>query len=88
MENFSGALRLVGTDDHINPSQACIKPVEVKRKENPTNSKVRIELESDGSYMEINDAGEKEVLETAKITLNDCLACRLVFHYFFKQFIS
>jgi hypothetical protein len=25
---FSGAVRLVGLDDHISPSQACIKPVQ------------------------------------------------------------
>jgi hypothetical protein len=25
---FSGAVRLVGLDDHITPSQACVKPVQ------------------------------------------------------------
>jgi hypothetical protein len=25
---FSGAVRLVGLDDHISPSQACVKPVQ------------------------------------------------------------
>jgi iron only hydrogenase large subunit-like protein len=38
--------------------------------------RARIELDDDGmGVVEIDAAGEKNKLETAKITLNDCLAC-------------
>eukprot|EP01132_Coremiostelium_polycephalum_P001547 gene1547-1954_t len=42
----------------------------------PSQSKEsKIEIESDGSYVELTNDGTKKSLEKAKITLNDCLAC-------------
>ncbi len=41
-EKFSGALQLTGFDDYLQPSQACIKPILVKKDEKP-ESGVRME---------------------------------------------
>lgn len=71
--NFSTAIKLADLD-YISPSQACIKPEIIQKKGEKKN--VRIEVKQDGTYLEIGDKGEGEVLESAKITLNDCLACR------------
>jgi iron only hydrogenase large subunit-like protein len=68
---YSATMQLAGTDDHITPSQVCIKPVPVAKRD---ASKVRIALEDDGRLMETDDSGRRE-LQPAKITLNDCLAC-------------
>jgi len=75
---FSGILQLTGLDDFISPGQACIKPSLVQPR--PSSSKdlkrARIELDDDsGAVVEIDPSGQKNALETAKITLNDCLAC-------------
>ncbi|XP_057717658.1 cytosolic Fe-S cluster assembly factor narfl isoform X2 [Corythoichthys intestinalis] len=70
---FSGVLQLTDLDDFITPSQECIKPVKVEKKQG--KSVAKIQIEDDGSYVQVNPAGEKEKLEKAKITLNDCLAC-------------
>lgn len=35
----------------------------------------KIQIEDDGTYIQINQDGGKKKLEKAKITLNDCLAC-------------
>ncbi len=87
MEDFSGVLRLTGLDDFISPGQACIKPQLTNQRKLPPaepiaaairSKRAKIEIEDDGSYVEISGTGNKEVLETAKITLNDCLACRHV----------
>jgi hypothetical protein len=37
---------------------------------------VRIEVEADGTYLEIKEDGSKAALKPTKISLNDCLACR------------
>eukprot|EP00049_Salpingoeca_infusionum_P005647 m.94919 g.94919 ORF g.94919 m.94919 type:complete len:455 (+) comp13033_c0_seq10:201-1565(+) len=64
-------MRLAG-DDFIAPSQACIKPVEITRKEGKL---AKVEIEADGSYVQVNKEGDKVKLEKAKISLTDCLAC-------------
>lgn len=38
--------------------------------------KASIEIDDDGSYLQIENDGRSKKLEKAKITLNDCLACR------------
>ncbi|KFV18488.1 Cytosolic Fe-S cluster assembly factor NARFL, partial [Tauraco erythrolophus] len=53
--------------------QECIKPVKVEKK--PGKAAAKIRIEADGSYFQINQDGEAQKLEKAKITLNDCLAC-------------
>ncbi|KAG8007001.1 Cytosolic Fe-S cluster assembly factor NARFL [Nibea albiflora] len=71
--HFSGVLQLTDLDDFITPSQECIKPVKVEKKEG--KSVAKIEIEDDGSYVQVNQDGGKQKLGKAKITLNDCLAC-------------
>eukprot|EP00053_Salpingoeca_punica_P003240 m.42009 g.42009 ORF g.42009 m.42009 type:complete len:481 (-) comp12062_c0_seq2:200-1642(-) len=63
------ALRLTDLNDFIAPSQACIKPVEVKKVDAPKAAKIAIE--ADGFPMPAGDVK----LQKATITLNDCLAC-------------
>ncbi|XP_017277336.1 cytosolic Fe-S cluster assembly factor narfl [Kryptolebias marmoratus] len=70
---FSGVLQLTDLDDFITPSQECVKPVKVEKKQG--KSVARIQIEDDGSYVQVNQDGGKQKLERAKITLNDCLAC-------------
>ncbi|KYR00286.1 nuclear prelamin A recognition factor-like protein [Tieghemostelium lacteum] len=69
---FSSILKLTDLD-YIIPSQTCIKPVEIEKSAIP--SKSTIEIESDGTYFERTETGEKKSLEKVGITLNDCLAC-------------
>ncbi|XP_051160482.1 probable cytosolic Fe-S cluster assembly factor GK14772 [Leptopilina boulardi] len=69
---FSGTLQLTNLDDFINPSQECIKPVEIKKANVKTGSK--IEIQEDG-YVEIDEKGDSKQLEKVGITLADCLAC-------------
>ncbi|XP_068575201.1 cytosolic Fe-S cluster assembly factor narfl [Cebidichthys violaceus] len=71
--HFSGVLQLTDLDDFITPSQECVKPVKVEKKHG--KSVARIQIEDDGSYVQVNRDGGKQKLEKAKITLNDCLAC-------------
>ncbi|XP_056358889.1 cytosolic iron-sulfur assembly component 3 isoform X3 [Oenanthe melanoleuca] len=70
---FSGVLQLTDLDDFIAPSQECIKPVKVDKK--PGKAAAKIRIEADGSYFQVNQDGEAQKLEKAKISLNDCLAC-------------
>nr|XP_040047237.1 cytosolic Fe-S cluster assembly factor narfl [Gasterosteus aculeatus aculeatus] len=70
---FSGVLQLTDLDDFITPSQECVKPVKVEKKQG--KSVAKIQIEDDGSYVQVNQDGGKQKLEKAKITLNDCLAC-------------
>ncbi|XP_063270651.1 cytosolic iron-sulfur assembly component 3 isoform X2 [Prinia subflava] len=70
---FSGVLQLTDLDDFIAPSQECIKPVQLDKK--PGKAAAKIRIEADGSYFQVNQDGEAQKLEKAKITLNDCLAC-------------
>ncbi|KAI8983512.1 iron hydrogenase [Pilobolus umbonatus] len=70
---FSSAVVLTDLNDYIAPSQACIKPVEVKKSENKGSSEIKVDRE--GTYYEITQDGGEEVLEKASISLNDCLAC-------------
>ncbi|XP_034045489.1 cytosolic Fe-S cluster assembly factor narfl [Thalassophryne amazonica] len=70
---FSGVLQLTDLDDFITPSQECVKPVKVEKKQG--KSLAKIQIEDDGSYVQVRQDGVKEKLTKAKITLNDCLAC-------------
>ncbi|TFY59324.1 hypothetical protein EVG20_g7834 [Dentipellis fragilis] len=85
---FSGALTLTDLNDYITPAQACIKPVEQTNKsdapEVPGAAATEIRIDSSGSYYEVaKDGGAAsssgvsggKKLETAEISLNDCLAC-------------
>ncbi|KAI0081211.1 iron hydrogenase [Panus rudis PR-1116 ss-1] len=81
---FSGALTLTDLNDFITPSQACIKPVEQTNKAEPPDpgaASTEIRVDSAGEYYEVNANGQKvtngapKKLETAQISLNDCLAC-------------
>ncbi|MCJ8739336.1 hypothetical protein PDJAM_G00046070 [Pangasius djambal] len=71
--HFSGVLQLTDLDDFITPSQECVKPVKVDKKQG--RSVAKIQIEDDGSYFQVNEDGRMQKLEKAKITLNDCLAC-------------
>uniref|UniRef100_A0A3B1K5M4 Nuclear prelamin A recognition factor-like n=1 Tax=Astyanax mexicanus TaxID=7994 RepID=A0A3B1K5M4_ASTMX len=71
--HFSGVLQLTDLDDFITPSQECVKPVKVDKKQG--RSVAKIQIEDDGSYFQVNQDGQRQKLEKAKITLNDCLAC-------------
>lgn len=70
---FSSALVLTDLNDYIAPSQACIKPVEVQKSEDKGPSEIKVDGE--GAYYEISQDGGEEKLESASISLNDCLAC-------------
>lgn len=79
---FSGALTLTDLNDYLGPSQACIKPVEAAPQPlaQPGAAATEISVDADGSYYEraaTVNAGPRErtKLETAEISLNDCLAC-------------
>jgi len=74
VSRFSGALQLTDLDDFITPSQECVKPVKVE-KTATTNNRGKIQIENDGSYVQLNEGGGSVRLEKAKITLDDCLAC-------------
>ena len=39
-----------------------------------------IKIDDTGDYYEVNAYGEETKLETATITLNDCLACRYILY--------
>lgn len=81
----SSGFQLQDTNDFISPSQACIKPVETLNNISKNDGKaqvfiyihpidyylkISITIDDSGNYFE-----ENEKLETAQITLNDCLAC-------------
>ncbi|KAK7687088.1 hypothetical protein QCA50_009589 [Cerrena zonata] len=81
---FSGALTLTDLNDFITPAQSCIKPVEQTNKveaKEPGAASTEIRVDSAGSYYEVSADGLKtsvdvpKKLETAQISLNDCLAC-------------
>lgn len=73
---------LAGLDDHLTPSQQCVKPLQVlnrsNKKQNSKPSPVSISIDDRGGYYETNEIGEKKLLDEVQISLNDCLACRLV----------
>lgn len=73
VSRFSGALQLTDLNDFITPSQECVKPVKIEKKQGKSSGIIRIE--DDGSYTQLNQDGGVQKLEKAKITLNDCLAC-------------
>eukprot|EP00794_Sanderia_malayensis_P015037 gene15037-16590_t len=74
MAHFSGVVQLTDLDDFITPSQECIKPIKVEKKQN-SKGMAAIKIQSDGSYFEVNNDGQEIRLKKASITLNDCLAC-------------
>ncbi|KAL5507313.1 NAR1 [Sanghuangporus vaninii] len=85
---FSSALTLTDLNDFITPSQACIKPVEQSNgppAKDEGAASTQIHIDSSGSYYELSSdlasasasasAPAPRKLETAQISLNDCLAC-------------
>lgn len=54
-------------NDYLSPSQSCIKPVTIKKSEKYLFLQAKQVTRS---------VRKEEVLELAKITLEDCLACR------------
>ena len=73
---FSGIVQLTDLDDFITPSQECIKPVKIEKKEDgASKTGAKIKIEADGSYIEELSDGTQKKLPKAQITLADCLAC-------------
>ncbi|KAI9463653.1 iron hydrogenase [Lactarius psammicola] len=80
---FSGALTLTDLNDYITPSQACIKPVEQSNAPQndraPGDAATVIQIDASGTYYEVgrsaDSSGGAQKLQTAEISLNDCLAC-------------
>eukprot|EP01117_Protostelium_nocturnum_P014069 TRINITY_DN5315_c0_g1_i2.p1 TRINITY_DN5315_c0_g1~~TRINITY_DN5315_c0_g1_i2.p1 ORF type:complete len:485 (-),score=169.56 TRINITY_DN5315_c0_g1_i2:14-1468(-) len=72
---FSNALTLSDLNDFINPSQACVKPVAIEKTGPKDGKKAKLTVTLDGDYFQEEEDGTTSVLESAKITLNDCLAC-------------
>lgn len=60
---YSGIVQLNDLDDFIGPGQECIKPVKSdkpKADQAVSKSRVRkIEIETDGSYSEINNVNKR-----------------------------
>ncbi|KAJ3275916.1 hypothetical protein HDV01_006783 [Terramyces sp. JEL0728] len=69
---FSSAVVLTDLNDFISPSQACIKPVDTPK---PTTDSAQVKIDSDGTYYQVQIDGSEQKLESASISLNDCLAC-------------
>lgn len=88
---FSGVVKIADIDDYITPSQNCIKPLLDKAKEDNISEhednlvlkekdkgKMKISLEN---LMEMNSDIKPDLIKfhkstkTAKVSLNDCLAC-------------
>ncbi|KAG5463243.1 MAG: putative cytosolic Fe-S cluster assembly factor, partial [Olpidium bornovanus] len=65
--------------DYISPGQACVNPAKTTTKAKPTSSAdaaaARFKVDSAGRYYEVSRDGAETELETAEISLNDCLAC-------------
>ncbi|KAH9047884.1 iron hydrogenase [Lactarius hengduanensis] len=77
---FSGALTLTDLNDYITPSQACIKPVQQSNAPQndraPGDAATVIQIDASGTYYEVGRTnGGPQKLQTAEISLNDCLAC-------------
>ncbi|KAH9998523.1 iron hydrogenase [Russula compacta] len=83
---FSGALTLTDLNDYITPSQACIKPVEqsnTPQARDPGQAATEIRIDASGAYYEVGQGTDSsggsssstQKLQTAEISLNDCLAC-------------
>jgi iron only hydrogenase large subunit-like protein len=81
---FSGIVKIADIDDYITPSQNCIKPLiseklpeEVNSNNTKKPSKITFTLEDDSpiyqepDLIKIKDKSTK----SAKVSLNDCLAC-------------
>ncbi|WFD31754.1 Cytosolic Fe-S cluster assembly factor nar1 [Malassezia sp. CBS 17886] len=76
---FSGALTLTDLNDYLGPSQVCTRPVESAPQAEPSGAaETQIAIDDGGGYYEHrgDDAPRARTkLETAEISLNDCLAC-------------
>ncbi|KAI9328300.1 iron hydrogenase [Zopfochytrium polystomum] len=72
---FSGVLQVTELNDYIGASQACIKPVEIKKAASAADQGTLRHDEATGTFYEVMKDGEEKALETATISLNDCLAC-------------
>jgi len=69
---------LTDLNDYLGPSQVCTKPVDAPVSEPaPGLASTEIAIESDGTYIEAPSHAPRARtrLETAQISLNDCLAC-------------
>lgn len=66
---------LTDLNDYLGPSQVCIKPVEARAPEADA-AETQISIE-DGVYVEsaVDEPRVRTQLQTAQISLNDCLAC-------------
>ncbi|CEO97296.1 hypothetical protein PBRA_000641 [Plasmodiophora brassicae] len=73
MADFSATLRIADVDDFISPAVECVLPIK------PQDSQSGLKFETDGPAVQIaveNRFGQIVPRQsTAKITLNDCLAC-------------
>ncbi|KAJ1924220.1 Cytosolic Fe-S cluster assembly factor nar1 [Tieghemiomyces parasiticus] len=69
---FSAGLNLTDLNDYIAPSQTCIKPVEIPKAKKGGQA---ITVDGGGDYYEVGLDGTQTKLESASISLNDCLAC-------------
>ena len=64
---FSNAVKIADLDDYITPSQNCVVPIVNQE----PSKKFQIQLENEPDLIKVKDSSTK----TAKVTLNDCLAC-------------
>lgn len=69
--SFSSAVILGDLNDFITPSQACIKPVETPK---VTERDATVKIDG-GNYYQVGKDGVETKMETASISLTDCLAC-------------
>ncbi|KAF8274549.1 iron hydrogenase [Lactarius quietus] len=78
---FSGALTLTDLNDYITPSQACIKPVQQSNAPQNDRAPGDAAIDASGTYYEVGSSTDStrstgaQKLQTAEISLNDCLAC-------------
>jgi iron only hydrogenase large subunit-like protein len=71
---MSAILSKEDLNDFISPGVACIKPVEVPKSND--SGRAEIEIGIDGVPVEVLQNGKsKQALESAQISLTDCLAC-------------
>ncbi|XP_064396968.1 cytosolic iron-sulfur assembly component 3-like isoform X1 [Halichondria panicea] len=73
-QGFSSALKLTDLNDFITPSQECIMPVKIDKSSSKAGA-AAVSIDSDGTYLELDEKGQKHYLKKATITLSDCLAC-------------
>lgn len=75
---FSATVQLSGLDDHIAPSQACVKPVVIPKNSSEVDS---LEVQGDGTYVEIHRDGSRKELKPGPRILEKVL----LFHSIFSE---